>query len=179
MQFEFRRLSRPDFGQLSDWLSEAHVRRWWNHDPSPVAVEDDFGPTADGQEPAEDYVVEYRGEPIGVIQFCMFSDYPEYVDEMRSVYPVGDGDASIDYFIGRADLVGMGIGRAMIAAFAQTVWATKPAVQRLVVPVNSSNVASWRALLSAGFELVARGDMVPDNPVDRPLHEILQLARPT
>ena len=49
----FRRLTRDDFGLLARWLAEPHVHRWWFHDPA--AVERDFGPVADGTEPAEDH----------------------------------------------------------------------------------------------------------------------------
>jgi aminoglycoside 6'-N-acetyltransferase len=44
--------------------------------------------------------------------------------------------------------------------------------------VNSANVASWRALTKAGFTLVTRGEMDPDNPTDERMHEVLQLDRP-
>jgi aminoglycoside 6'-N-acetyltransferase len=44
--------------------------------------------------------------------------------------------------------------------------------------VSSANQASWRALLGAGFGLVARGELEPDNPIDDREHEILQIDRP-
>ena len=47
----------------------------------------------------------------------------------------------------------------------------------LVVQVNSADVASWKALLSAGFRLVGRGELAPDNPIDDRMHEILRIAR--
>jgi aminoglycoside 6'-N-acetyltransferase len=173
----FRRLTRDDFPQLSAWLARPHVRRWWAHDPSPAAVEDDFGDTVDGLEPAEDYIVVLDGRPVGHIQFCYFADYPEYVAEMASVYPVGSGAASIDYFIGEPELIGRGLGTEVIAAFVERVWTEHPDATHLVVPVNSLNVASWRALQKAGFELVARGELTPDNPDDPPGHEVLRIDR--
>jgi hypothetical protein len=48
----------------------------------------------------------------------------------------------------------------------------------IVVPVNSANVASWKALLAVGFRLAARGEVEPDNPVDDRMHELLRLERP-
>jgi aminoglycoside 6'-N-acetyltransferase len=44
--------------------------------------------------------------------------------------------------------------------------------------VSSANQASWRALLAAGFRLVARGELEPDNPIDDRRHEILRVDRP-
>jgi aminoglycoside 6'-N-acetyltransferase len=175
----FERLGRQHFDLLGRWLAEPHVARWWNHDPSPQAIEADFGDTIDGVEAAKDFVALVDGEPIGVIQFCFFHDFPEYVAEMAEVYPVDIDAATIDYLIGEPDLVGKGVGTEMIRAFVSRIWIDEPAVGHVVVPVNSANVASWRALLKAGFRLVARGDLEPDNPIDDPLHEILRIDRPT
>jgi aminoglycoside 6'-N-acetyltransferase len=176
--FTFVRLTRADFGLLGRWLAEPHVARWWAHDPSPAAVEDDFGDTADGLEPAEDHLVLLDGVPIGLVQYARFGDYPEYMAELADVYPVDAAAGSIDYFIGDPEHVGRGLGSAFIAAFVARVWATDPEVTHLVVPVHSDNVASWRALEKAGFRLVARGEMDPDNPADDRRHEILRIDRP-
>lgn len=176
--FEFERLRREHFELLSRWLAEPHVARWWAHDASPEAVEDDFGGTIDGTEPAEDFVVLLDGRPIGLIQYCRLHDYPEYVDEMAEVYPVEPTAATIDYLIGDPTGVGRGVGSSMIRAFVERIWATDPEIDHVVVPVNSGNVASWRALEKAGFERVARGELEPDNPIDGPLHEFLRIDRP-
>lgn len=164
---------------LGGWLAEPHVARWWNHDPSPTAVEDDFGDAVDGLEPAEDYLALADGVPVGIVQYCRFHDYPEYVEEMEPVYPVSPDMASIDYLIGDPQRVGKGLGTAVIAAFVDRVWNHEPDVAAIVVPVNSANVRSWRALLAAGFRLVAQGDLTPDNPIDDPAHEILRIDRPS
>jgi aminoglycoside 6'-N-acetyltransferase len=176
--FRFRRATRSDFPILAEWLEQQHVRRWWNHEFTPAAVERDFGPSVDGTEPAADFIVIADGRPIGLIQFSRFVDYPDYVDEMEPVYPVDGGSASIDYLIGEPTMIGLGVGTAMIAAFADHVWANEPDTTHLVVPVNSRNVASWRALLGAGFRLVARGEIEPDHPDHDWTHEVLRIDRP-
>ena len=177
--FTFERLRRDQFGQLAAWLAEPHVARWWNHDPSLHAVEHDFGGAVDGAEPSEDYVVLLDTRPIGLIQYCRFHDYPEYVAQMVEVYPVSSTAASIDYLIGDSSIVGRGVGTAMIQAFVQRIWATRSEVDHIVVPVNMANVASWRALEKAGFRAVARGDLDPDNPIDDRLHQIMRVDRPS
>ncbi len=118
-------------------------------------------------------------EPIGVVQYCHFVDYPDYLAEMEPVYPVADGASTIDYLIGDPACVRRGIGSRMIAEFTEFVWGRDPWATHIVVPVNSSNQASWRALLRAGFRLEARGELEPDNPAHDPLHEILRIDRPT
>jgi aminoglycoside 6'-N-acetyltransferase len=174
----FEPLTRDHFELLGRWLAEPHVARWWNHDPSPEAVERDFGPTADGDEPAQDHLVRLDGTPIGLIQYCRFQDYPDYVEEMADAYPVGAGAATIDYLIGEPDRVGRGVGTEMITRFVDRIWAEEPATTHVVVPVCSANDASWRALTKAGFRLVARAELDPDNPIDDRQHEILRIDRP-
>ena len=177
-RFAFRRVTRADFDLLGRWLADPEVRRWWNHDPSPEAVEADFGPTADGLEPGKDFIATLDGEPVGLVQFSFFADYPQDVTAMEPVAPLGDGAATIDYLIGDARHRGHGTGTAMIAAFTEDVWHHEPAATHLVVPVSSANVASWRALQKAGFRVVARGELEPDNPAEGRAHEVLRLDRP-
>jgi aminoglycoside 6'-N-acetyltransferase len=173
----FRRLARADFDLLSRWLAEPHVARWWHHDPSPDAVADDFGPTADGLEPAEDYIALAAGEPIGLIQFARFADYRDYRDELDDVYPVGDTCATIDYFIGDLQRISRGLGSAMISGFVEFIWDLHDDITHLVVPVNSDNTASCRALRKAGFRLVARGDLEPDSPDEGWSHDVFRRDR--
>ncbi len=176
--FTFRRLTRDDFELLAQWLAEPHVHEWWDHEHTPEALDRDFGPTADGDEPAEDYLALLDGEPVGVVQYCHFVDYPDYVEEMADVSPVTEGAVSIDYLIGDPAQVGRGVGTSMIAAFVERTWVEDPLATHIVVPVNSANERSWRALISAGFRLVTRGNLEPDNPRHDPMHEILRIDRP-
>jgi aminoglycoside 6'-N-acetyltransferase len=154
------------------------VRRWWNDEFTPEAIERDFGPAIDGTEPAECWLVEVDGESLGLIQYSRFADYPDYVEQMAPVYPVPVGAVSIDYLIGEPTAVGKGLGTAMIARFVDHVWSTDATASSIVVPVNTANVASWRTLMAVGFRLVARGELEPDNPIDGRSHEVLRLDRP-
>lgn len=175
----FRRLVRADFPLLGRWLATPAMERWWHHEWTPEALERDFGPTADGLEPAEDFVAVRDAAPVGIVQRYLLRDYPEYLAELRSVVAVPDGAASIDYGLGVPSLLGRGEGPAMIAAFVERTWAALPEVTEIVVPVVAANVASWRALEKAGFERVASGRLEPDNPVDDPLHHVLRRRRPS
>jgi aminoglycoside 6'-N-acetyltransferase len=177
MPFTFRPLTRSDFDLLARWLAEPHVARWWNHEFTAEALERDFGDAIDGSEAGENWVAVFEGEPLGLLQFSRFNDYPEYADEMAAVYPVGEGAATIDYLIGDPDRVGRGLGAQMIAAFVAFVWERDPTTSHLVVPINSANQASWRALQRAGFVMVARGELDPDHPSHGRMHEVYRLDR--
>jgi aminoglycoside 6'-N-acetyltransferase len=176
--FTFRRVTRADFGLLARWLAERHVARWWNHEFTAEAIERDFGDSVDGLEPNEDFVALHEGRAVGLVQCSRYADYPAYVDELSPILDVPHGAVSIDYLLGDPADTGRGLGSAMIAAFVARVWRTDPDATCIVVPVNAANAASWRALLRAGFRLVARGDLEPDNPIDDRAHEILRIDRP-
>jgi len=177
-EFSFRRLTRADFPVLAGLLAEPHVARWWNHAVDPEALERDFGASADGAEPSEDWLVLLADRPVGLIQYSRFDDYPEYRDELTPILEVPAGSASIDYFLGDPSLIGRGLGTSMIRGFVERIWATATDVPCLIVPVHSANVASWRALRSAGFRVVGRGDIEPDNPIDDRSHVVLRIERP-
>ena len=66
--FEFTPIRRADFPLLNDWLSTAHVARWWHDDPSLDAIESDYGGCVDGTDPAEAFIARCDGAAVGLIQ---------------------------------------------------------------------------------------------------------------
>ncbi|ALE73079.1 acetyltransferase [Pseudonocardia sp. EC080625-04] len=174
----FRPLTPADLPMLRGWLAEPHVHRWWFHDTSPEAVERDFGPAMRGEEPSEDLVVVVGGAPVGLLQRCLWHDYPEYVEEIAPILEIPPGAATIDYLIGEPGLVGRGLGPRILVAAVAGVWERYPEARAIIVPVVATNRASWRALEKAGFRRVAEGDLAPDNPIDPPRSLVLRVDRP-
>ncbi|PSK93637.1 aminoglycoside 6'-N-acetyltransferase [Murinocardiopsis flavida] len=175
----WRMLVPADFPLLAQWLSHPHVARWWNHETSPDAVERDFGPTARGDEPAEDLLAHLDGVPFGLVQRSRLTDYPEYLGEFAKVVDVPEGAVTIDYLIGPADHVGRGLGTRMIRSILARTWREWPDATVVLVAVVAANPASWRALEKAGLHRIGSGPMTPDNPADDPLHHIYRIDRPT
>lgn len=177
-EFDFRRLARNDFSLLSRWLTQPHVARWWDDDPSLDAIEADYGGCIDGTEPAEVFIALREGEPVGFVQRYRLDSYPQYLDELAPVLSVAASALSIDYLIGPPEALGRGWGAAMIVAFAHQLWRDCPDASALIVPVHAGNIASWRALERAGFARAASGLLQPDNPADSKDHYIYRLDRP-
>ncbi|WP_024804785.1 GNAT family N-acetyltransferase [Nocardia sp. BMG51109] len=176
--FAWRPVAPADFPLLATWLAQPHVRRWWNHEFTPEAVERDFGPAARGAEPGEDLLVYADGEPFGLVQRCRLADYPEYLDELSPLVEVPAGAASLDYLVGDPDRVGRGLGSAMLRAVVAGTWVEYPGTGCLLVPVAAANVASWRALEKAGMRRIAEGHLTPDNPADDGNHYVYRIGRP-
>ena len=175
--FTFRHLTESDFDLLRYWLRQPHVARWWTHETSVEAVARDFGPTARGEEPAEDLLAFLDGRPFGLVQRSRLADYPEYHKEFAATVAVPDGAVTIDYLIGEPADTGRGLGTAMIRAVLDQTWAAHPDATAVLVAVSAANGASWRALEKAGLTRIGEGDMEPDNPVDDRRHYLYRVDR--
>lgn len=175
---QLRPLDRRDFPLLTRWLAEPHVARWWAHDPSPAAVEADFGAGVDGLEPTEYFIALAADRAIGLIQRYRIASWPDYGDEIEPLTAVPPGAASIDYLIGEPDALRHGLGSAMIRACVATIWRDWPDAGGVIVAVHADNTASWRVLQRAGFRRVASGEMAPDNPADDRRHVVYRIDRP-
>ncbi|MCF2527719.1 GNAT family N-acetyltransferase [Yinghuangia soli] len=174
----WRRVTEDDFPLLARWLAEPHVARWWNHETTAEAVARDFGPSARGAEPSQDWLASVDGVPCALVQRSFFADYPEYLDELGAFLDVPDGTLSLDYLIGERDLVGQGLGPRIIASAVAKAWADEPSATGIMIPVSTANQRSWRALEKAGLARIAEVELTPDNPVDDRAHVVYYLARP-
>ncbi len=178
MTFTWRRLTEADFPMIRDWLEEPLVKRWWNHETTPEAVQKDFGPSARGEEPGQDWLALFDAEPFGLVQRSVLADYPEYFDPLSKIIDIPDGTISLDYFVASHAHRGKGLGVQMIQSMLARTWADYPTAPSVLIPIAAGNQRSWRALEKAGFRRVAEGDLEPDNPIDPPLHYVYRIDRP-
>lgn len=174
----WRPLVAADFPMLAMWLAEPQVVRWWNHETSAAALEQDFAPSVRGEEPGEDFVVLLGERPVGLLQRSRISDHPGYLDEFSALVDVPAGAVTIDDFIADAAVRGRGLGARLIAAAVARTWIDHPGASAVIVAVVATNAASSGALEKAGLQRVAQGSMTPDNPVDGSLHYVYRADRP-
>jgi aminoglycoside 6'-N-acetyltransferase len=173
----FRAIRRDDLPMLFRWLREPHVAEWWREVPDDLeAVEHEYGPCIDGDDPTEVHVVVSHGRPVGMIQRYLIADEPEWSRVLAGICDVSDA-AGIDYLIGEPDAVGRGVGTAMLAAYAEDVFGWRP-VDAIVVTVQQANVGSWRILEKAGFERVWSGELDSPDPSDHGPEYVYVLPRP-
>lgn len=177
MATAFRRLERSDFPRLSEWLAAPHVAQWWRHGHDRAAVEADFGPLVDGEDPTEAFVIEEDGLPIGLIQRYRF-DENEAWDRTVAVGTAPRPAAGIDYLIGDRFRVGRGLGPRVIGDFVLGTWDRYPDLAAVVVAVQQANRQSWRALEKAGFRRDWSGALESDDPSDAGPSHVYVCLRP-
>ena len=174
----FRPLARADFPLLSYWLHQPHVARWWADDPSPTALEQDYGACIDGREPAQVFIALADSAPVGLVQRYRLAAYPEYLAELATLIHMLARASSIDFFVGEPTLLRQGLGSATLRAFADASWRADPGASCILVPTHADNLLSQRALERAGFARVAQGELPPDNLADTRAHVLYQLDAP-
>lgn len=173
----FRRLTREDFGLVSQWLRAPHVAPWWREDADQPAIEKRYGPVVDARDPTEVFVIELDGQAIGMIQRYRLADDPDW-ERALAVAAGPSSAAGIDYLIGLEQLVGQGLGAHLIRHFTSDTWGRYPEIAGLLVSVQAENRRSWRALEKAGFRRQWSGELESDDPSDAGLSYVYVLDRP-
>ena len=177
--FTFGPIVRADYPQVSAWLRQPHVERWWCDDPADAALEAEYGGVIGGREAAEVFIAHRQGRPLGLVQRFALSAYPEYRDEIAAWTPVPPQAWSLDYFLGEPDALLRGWGTELVGQLTAGIWSRAPEADAVLVPVHADNRASWRVLERNGYRKVAHAEMAPDNPVDGTDHFIYRMNRPT
>ena len=154
----FRQLRREDLPMIHAWLNRPHVAEWWDDRLSLEQVIEDFGPMADGTDSTRGYIVCLGDEEIGFLQCYVVagSGGGFWSDE------VDPGARGTDQFLAREDLLGKGLGTAMLRAFVDQLF-EDPSITKVQVDPSPSNERAIRAYRKAGFE---PGPVVetPDGP---------------
>ena len=169
MAIAFRPLTRDDLPLLHEWHQRPHVARWWTVRKTFEEVDNHYLPTIEGSEPTEHYIALLDGEPLGMIQTYLVSDYPDYA----SLIGEGEGTAGLDLFIGDEAQTGRGLGTEMIRGFVEEIAFARPETTACTADPDVRNTASLRAFEKAGFRAVR--EFV--DPEDGELHALVRLDR--
>ena len=109
----FRPVSREDLLLVHEWHQRPHVKRWWTARDTLEETEEHYVPTIDGSEPTDHYLALLDGEPFGMIQTYLVSDYPDYA----ALIGEGEGTAGVDLYIADESLTGRGLGTELLRRF--------------------------------------------------------------
>jgi aminoglycoside 6'-N-acetyltransferase len=113
----FRPMAAADFPLMTRWLAAPHVKAFYQ--PAPISLDEvtaRYGPRLDAAWPTRCHIALSRGRPFGYLQCYRNADWADW-SQTTGV----EGGVSIDLYIGDADFVGRGFGRAMLAGYVRDV----------------------------------------------------------
>ena len=139
-RYTFRRLGADELPTIGMWLDRPHVAEWWD-DVEDKAAEVREAMTDPATQP---FIVELDGRPIGYIQ-C----YDPHLEEGHPYRDQPNGTLGIDQFIGEPELVGIGHGSRLIAAFVEGLFGQ--GIPRVIIDPHPANARAIRAYEKAGF----------------------------
>ncbi|NJL98796.1 MAG: GNAT family N-acetyltransferase [Synechococcaceae cyanobacterium SM2_3_2] len=132
----FRPLRVTDFPLLLSWLSNNHVKQWWN----------------DGDDTLEKVALHYGAEEPDVARFILVEStgvgesplgYFQYYIVSKEIF-------GIDQFIGEADQINQGIGTVAIKLFLEMI-ATRYKPQQVIVDPHPENKRAIKCYEKVGF----------------------------
>jgi len=169
--------TRGDLPTLAGWLAAPHVARYWPRPAGLAEVTEHYGPAIDGDNPTALLLIRAAGRAVGLIQWYLVRDYPEWARTLRPCQVDTATGAGLDYLIGEADALRQGIGSAAITACAARCFAV-PGVNQVAAAPQQANIGSWRALERAGFTRRWFGRLDTDDPADAGPAFVYALDRP-
>jgi RimJ/RimL family protein N-acetyltransferase len=144
-------MTSADLAQVTTWLRQPHVARWWASGTTIEAQVDKYRRRVAQEDTATVMlVVTEDGRPVGWCQWYRWDRHPEAADATGAL----PGEVGIDYAIGEPGAIGRGLGTEMIAVLVAEVRRHHPGAGVLVDP-DAANQASRRVLEANGFNLVA------------------------
>ena len=139
-RYAFRPVVAADLPMLGAWLDRPHVAEWWDDVGDKLAEIRE----AMADPSTQPLIVELDGRPIGYLQ-C----YDPHREEGHPYRDQPKGTLGIDQFIGEPELVGIGHGSRLIAAFAEGLF--RQGVPRIIIDPDPANGRAIRAYEKAGF----------------------------
>jgi aminoglycoside 6'-N-acetyltransferase len=140
-----------DYAMIVRWRAEPHVHAWWDPDepaPSYDQVVEEYGPRAQVDGDTTSCIIERRGRPVGYVQFYRWASTPEEARAMD--VSVDDGTFGLDIFIGKPELIGLGIGTRVVDLLCRYLEDERGA-SGIALTTELANDRAQRAYEKAGF----------------------------
>jgi RimJ/RimL family protein N-acetyltransferase len=151
--FDLRPAEPSDAPTVAGWMSAGHVRTWWDQAWPAERWSDEITRLAGGEHTVP-CLASYDGEPFAYLEL-----YRVRLDVLAAYYEYDDHDWGVHVAIGDAARTGAGLGRRLLAAVADALFAADPRCRRVVAEPDVRNAPSLRAFAAAGFERSAKLDL--------------------
>lgn len=149
--FQFSPLRREDLPLLREWLLRPHVAAWWQPTPSIEELRDDYLLAGDRANATRAYIAHRDAQPVGFIQCYVVMGSGDGWWEGET----DPGARGIDQFLADESQLGQGVGRAMIRAFLERLFAD-PQVTVVQTDPDPTNERAIRCYTAAGFRPVGQ-----------------------
>jgi hypothetical protein len=129
-----------------------HVTAWWGDPLDLAAVNEQYDPLVDGTQATHVFVIERGAQPVGWIQWYLWSDYPEHAMQLEAE----PFSAGIDLAIGELGMTGLGLGPVAIREFLRQIVFARTRIDAVITDPAEANLRSVRAFEKAGFAVVKK-----------------------
>ena len=146
------------------------MHEWWSDHTTLMEVVEHYGPSIDGGDPSDHYVVLLGGRPIGFVETYLIADYQDW----EATVGAEPGAVGVDLFIADPDLTGKGLGTRLLRRFVDDVAFARPEATHCLADPDAANTASLRMFEKAGFRVVREFT----EPEDSRRHALVRLDRP-
>jgi RimJ/RimL family protein N-acetyltransferase len=147
--FDLRPAEPADAATVARWMRAEHVRVWWDQAWSDERWAAELAGQAAGEHSLP-CVASYDGEPVGYLEL-----YRVRLDALAAYYDYDEHDWGVHVAIGEPARTGAGLGRRLLSAIAEALFAADRCCHRVVAEPDVRNTASVRAFAAARFERVA------------------------
>lgn len=144
-------LARPegtDLDLVHRWMNAPHVaQRWdqaWSRDRWAAALTEQLAGAY-----SRPFIVEHEGVPFAYVELYRAAQHP-----IAAQYRANPNDVGFHLAVGSVDHVRLGLGRAVLRAFAEAVLALDPDCRRIVAEPDARNAAVARMNEAAGMRYV-------------------------
>lgn len=141
-----RPMGEGDLPDVSRWVNQPHVARWWDEHRSLEQVTAHYGRALRGEDPTRLWVWEVNGRSVGFAQDYRIADHPEFALLCGRPDAVG-----FDYAIGEPAFTGRGLGTSLLWVYLRDIVApAHPQLTELFAAPDHRNAASRRVLAKVG-----------------------------
>ena len=145
-------MTDADVPMFHAWLRRPHVAEWWGADEAALTLEDArtrYAPRTMAIDNVTPFIALRGDRPIGFAQsyVALGSGDGWWEDE------TDPGVRGIDQFIAESDLLGQGLGTALVSALVARLF-DDPTVTKIQTDPDPANLRAIRCYAKAGFEAI-------------------------
>lgn len=142
-----------ELARVARWMGRPHVADAWGQDWSEAAWAEEVARQVAGDH-SRPWTVWLDGEPLAYIEV-----YRPARDVLARCALIEPHDLGVHLAIGESDRTGRGLGRRLLEAVSDGLFAADPRCARVLGDPDAGHTAARRAFTAAGFALVAEVDL--------------------